>query len=50
MQARGVAKYNWPKRLELVSELMSTKVGKIDKKALREDLAKRLTRSEEGST
>jgi len=42
MQTRGVAKYKWPERLELVGELISTKVGKIDKKALREDLAERL--------
>ncbi len=47
MQARGVAKYKWPERLEVVAELMSTKVGKIDKKALREDLAERL--AQEGS-
>jgi len=49
MQARGVARYKWPERLELVGELLSTKIGKIDKRALREDLAERLARSEEGS-
>ncbi|MDQ3052297.1 MAG: (2,3-dihydroxybenzoyl)adenylate synthase [Actinomycetota bacterium] len=49
MQARGVAKYKWPERLELVGELLSTKVGKIDKNALREDLAVRLGRSQEGT-
>lgn len=36
---RGVAKYKWPERLELVGELPVTTVGKIDKKALRADLA-----------
>ncbi|MDQ4038196.1 MAG: AMP-binding protein [Actinomycetota bacterium] len=49
LQARGVAKYKWPERLELVGELISTKVGKIDKKALREDLASRLARTPEGT-
>lgn len=44
MRARGVAKYKWPERLELVDELLSTKVGKIDKKAIRADLAGRLAR------
>jgi salicylate---CoA ligase len=37
--AAGVARYKWPERLELVAELAVTKVGKIDKKALREGLA-----------
>jgi 2,3-dihydroxybenzoate-AMP ligase len=37
--AAGVARYKWPERLELVAELAVTKVGKIDKKALRERLA-----------
>jgi len=35
----GVAKYKWPERLEVVTELPVTKVGKIDKKALRDVLA-----------
>ncbi len=35
----GVAAYKHPDRLELVAELPLTKVGKIDKKALRETLA-----------
>jgi 2,3-dihydroxybenzoate-AMP ligase len=38
----GVAKMAWPERLEIVEELPTTKVGKIDKKALREDIAARL--------
>jgi 2,3-dihydroxybenzoate-AMP ligase len=37
--AAGAARYKWPERLELVAELAVTKVGKIDKKALRERLA-----------
>jgi 2,3-dihydroxybenzoate-AMP ligase len=40
--AAGVARYTWPDRLELVGELATTKVGKIDKKALRADLAVRI--------
>jgi len=42
MDAAGVASYKWPDRLELVDELRTTKVGKIDKKALRQDIAARL--------
>ena len=38
----GVARYKWPDRLEPVGELATTKVGKIDKKALREDVAARI--------
>ncbi|RBY90818.1 (2,3-dihydroxybenzoyl)adenylate synthase [Blastococcus sp. TF02A-26] len=40
--AAGVARFTWPDRLELVGELATTKVGKIDKKALRADLVVRL--------
>ena len=43
MASAGVARYKWPDRLEVVEELRTTKVGKIDKKALREDVAARLT-------
>jgi non-ribosomal peptide synthetase component E (peptide arylation enzyme) len=38
-----VARFKWPERLEVVDDLLTTKVGKIDKKALREDLVARLT-------
>jgi salicylate---CoA ligase len=44
MNAVGVAGYKFPEHLELVAELPSTKVGKIDKKALRADIAARLDR------
>ena len=37
-----VATFKWPERLEIIAELPATKVGKIDKKALREDIARRL--------
>jgi salicylate---CoA ligase len=43
MAAAGVAPFKWPEHLEIVAELRTTKVGKIDKKALREDIAQRLT-------
>lgn len=42
MQARGVAKYKWPERLEAIGELPVTAVGKVSKAALREELATRL--------
>jgi salicylate---CoA ligase len=41
LAAIGVAKYKWPERLEIVAELPVTKVGKIDKKALRDVLTAR---------
>jgi 2,3-dihydroxybenzoate-AMP ligase len=47
MAASGVATYKWPERLEIVDELFTTKVGKIDKKALREDVAQRLAERED---
>ena len=37
--ASGVARFKWPERLELTAELPVTKVGKLDKKALRDLLA-----------
>ncbi|MFA9430278.1 (2,3-dihydroxybenzoyl)adenylate synthase [Egicoccus sp. AB-alg2] len=42
LEARGVAKYKWPERVEVVDELPTTNVGKIDKRALREDIQARL--------
>jgi salicylate---CoA ligase len=39
MATAGVARFKWPERLEIVAELPVTKVGKLDKKALREILA-----------
>jgi 2,3-dihydroxybenzoate-AMP ligase len=38
----GVARFKLPEHLVLVDELASTKVGKIDKNALRADIARRL--------
>jgi 2,3-dihydroxybenzoate-AMP ligase len=42
MEKIGVARFKLPERLVVVDELASTKVGKIDKKALRNDIAARL--------
>jgi len=36
LAAAGVARFKWPERLEIVAELPVTKVGKLDKKALRD--------------
>jgi salicylate---CoA ligase len=46
MTSAGVARFKWPERLVLVPELPATKVGKIDKKALRADIAARLARDQ----
>jgi len=43
METIGVARFKLPEHLVLVEELQSTKVGKIDKKALRADITERLT-------
>ena len=42
MATAGVARFKWPERLEVVAELPVTKMGKLDKKALR-DLLRRST-------
>jgi 2,3-dihydroxybenzoate-AMP ligase len=42
MDGGGVARYKLPARLVLVESLPTTSVGKIDKKALRQDIAQRL--------
>jgi 2,3-dihydroxybenzoate-AMP ligase len=42
MTAEGIAAYKLPERLELVSEIPLTKVGKIDKRALREDISAKM--------
>jgi 2,3-dihydroxybenzoate-AMP ligase len=40
MATAGVAKFKWPERLEVVAELPVTKMGKLDKKALRDQLGR----------
>jgi 2,3-dihydroxybenzoate-AMP ligase len=47
MEAAEVARFKLPERLEVVPELPSTKVGKIDKKALRADIARRMSSGKE---
>jgi len=41
MATAGVARFKWPERLEVVAELPVTKVGKLDKKALRDLLGRK---------
>ena len=36
MATAGVARFKWPERLEIVAELPVTKMGKLNKKALRD--------------
>jgi 2,3-dihydroxybenzoate-AMP ligase len=42
MSKAEIARFKWPERLVIVPDLPATKVGKIDKKALRADIAARL--------
>ncbi|WP_207841212.1 (2,3-dihydroxybenzoyl)adenylate synthase [Williamsia soli] len=42
MNAAGVARFKIPERLVIVDRMPTTKVGKIDKKAIREDIRERL--------
>jgi 2,3-dihydroxybenzoate-AMP ligase len=46
MMAAGVARFKLPERLEIVDHLPVSKVGKIDKKALREDIRARLAKED----
>jgi salicylate---CoA ligase len=49
MSDLGVARYKFPERLEVVPDLPTTKVGKIDKKSLRQDIAHRLDTEAQGA-
>jgi 2,3-dihydroxybenzoate-AMP ligase len=42
LAARGVAQFKWPERIEIVSELPLTNVGKIRKSELRRDIAEKI--------
>ena len=42
LAARGVAQFKWPERIEIVSDLPLTNVGKIRKSELRRDIAEKL--------
>lgn len=46
LRGRGASVQQLPERIEFVRELPVTKVGKVDKKALREDIAQRIQRSD----
>lgn len=43
MAKEGVAKYKWPERIEILSQLPRTPTGKVLKYVLREEIAKKLT-------
>jgi non-ribosomal peptide synthetase component E (peptide arylation enzyme) len=47
MNQAGVARFKLPERLVLVDQMPTTKVGKIDKKAIREDIRARLAKEHE---
>ena len=42
LEGRGVARFKWPERVELLPALPVTNVGKVDKKKLRDDIAAKL--------
>ncbi|OXR42903.1 Salicylyl-CoA synthase / salicylate adenylyltransferase [Nocardia cerradoensis] len=49
MEAAGAARFKIPERIESVAAMPMTKVGKIDKKALRDDIRARLARTAEST-
>ncbi len=48
LQEFGMAKFKWPERLEVVDALPVTKVGKLDKAAMRRDIAAKLAQQTTG--
>lgn len=44
LAAMGVAKFKWPERLEWRTDLPRSNINKIDKRALREEIAALLVR------
>jgi len=42
LDGRGVARFKWPERVEVLDALPVTNVGKVDKKKLRDDIAAKL--------
>ncbi len=44
LEQRGVARFKWPERLEVVEALPVTNVGKVDKQALRQQLVQQTSR------
>lgn len=49
MNAAGVARFKLPEKLIVVDSIPTTKVGKLDKKAMREDVRARLAADQEGN-
>lgn len=47
LQQRGLARFKWPERIEIVDALPLTKVGKLDKAALRERIRATLAAEQE---
>jgi non-ribosomal peptide synthetase component E (peptide arylation enzyme) len=45
MQRIGLAKFKWPERIEVIDALPLTRVGKLEKAKLREDIQRRLSES-----
>jgi len=46
----GLAKFKWPERIEQIDVLPTTKVGKLDKAVLREDIVKRMNAQPQPAT
>ncbi len=42
LEKEGVAKYKWPERIEIISQLPRTPTGKVLKYVLRDDIAKKM--------
>ena len=49
MNAAGVARFKLPEKLIVVDAIPTTKVGKLDKKAMRDDIRARLAADQEGN-
>ena len=47
LEDRGVARFKWPERLEILDALPVTNVGKVDKKKLRDDIAAKVGNANE---
>jgi non-ribosomal peptide synthetase component E (peptide arylation enzyme) len=50
LEAIGLAKFKWPERIEAIEALPLTRVGKLDKAALRADITARLEREHASET
>ncbi|MGH7950024.1 MAG: AMP-binding enzyme, partial [Candidatus Binataceae bacterium] len=49
LASRGVAKFKWPERMEVIDEMPLTNVGKVRKVELRADIARKLAAERGGS-